>query len=289
MSPTNLQKRRSLNPDDQQPQKRPKLSTTTKPRMGLKPSKLTTTLNAPLNPHRSRTEAALNLFHANSLSSTQFTNQYFPSSSQIFTAEDGTSYTCTFRRTQDLFPEEKEACFQIIKDTSRKDYEANAEDGWDDGRKKEEMGEEGMRFVLVRKAEKIRKDTPSNSSDNRYSQSPKKQDEDSSDILGFSSFTLEIDPDTHIPQLYLYEIHLRPPVRSLGLGGHLMSLSETLARKLGLEKVMLTVFTCNTRAEALYRRLGYEVDEQSPEERVLRSGKVVRPKYLILSKTLLNY
>ncbi|KAE9977749.1 hypothetical protein BLS_001172 [Venturia inaequalis] len=269
MSPLSTLKRRSLRTNDQKPQKRSKLSMSTTSPMSPNPSKAPITLDSPPNPLKSRTRAALNLIYANSLSSTQFTQQYIPTSSQRFTAKDGHStYTCTFKRTQDVTPEEKEACFQIIRETSRRDYEANAEQGWDDERKRGEMGEEGMKFLLVKKAE------------------ANKQDENSSQILGFTSFTLEMDPDNQIPQLYVYEIHLLPSARSLGLGRHLMSLNEVIARELELEKVILTVFTCNTKAEGLYRRLGYGVDEQSPKERVLRSGKVVRPKYLILSKAL---
>lgn len=149
-----------------------------------------------------------------------------------------------------------------------------------------------MRFVLVRKAGSERNSEGKEEREDIHPTSISTQSEDpkrDDTILGFTSFTLEIDPDTHIPQLYIYEIHLLPSVRSLGLGKHLISLNETMARKLGLEKVMLTVFTCNARAERLYRRLGYGVDEQSPEERILRSGKVVRPKYLILSKELLDH
>lgn len=129
-----------------------------------------------------------------------------------------------------------------------------------------------MKFVLVRKAD--------------YSRTKKDSEKMDDTILGFTSFTLELDPDTHIPQLYIYEIHLLPSVRSCGLGKHLMSLNESIARKLGLEKVMLTVFTCNAKAEGMYRGIGYEEDEESPVERVLRSGKVVRPRYLILRKGL---
>lgn len=145
-----------------------------------------------------------------------------------------------------------------------------------------------MRFVLVRRAEKEkgREDIPSKSSIS----SPNTREELKKDdkILGFTSFTLELDPDTQIPQLYIYEIHLLPFARSCGLGTHLMSLNEMIARKLGLEKVMLTVFTCNSKAEGMYRGMGYEEDEESPVERVLRSGKVVRPRYLILRKRLLE-
>ncbi|TID23072.1 hypothetical protein E6O75_ATG02246 [Venturia nashicola] len=261
--------------------------------MNPNPSECTTTLNSPSKPLNASAKAAINLLHANSLPSSQFIKEYVPTPSRTFTAKDGVLYTCTFKRTQDLTPEEKEACFQLIKQTSKRDYEVNAEAGWDDERKRKEMGEAGMRFVLVRKAsnarmgeggeEGRRQDTPLISPSSDTEEGGKGRDDT---ILGFTSFSLEIDHDTHIPQLYLYEIHLLPPARSLGLGRHLMSLNEILARSLELEKVMLTVFTCNSKAEGMYRRLGYVMDEESPKERVLRSGKIVRPKYLIMSKAI---
>ena len=67
-----------------------------------------------------------------------------------------------------------------------------------------------------------------------------------------------------------------------------MSLFEDTGRRIGLEKGMLTVFKANTAALAFYERLGYGVDEFSPEPRELRNGTVKEPDYLILSKSFLN-
>ena len=48
---------------------------------------------------------------------------------------------------------------------------------------------------------------------------------------------------------------------------------------------MLTCFTINTRGRKFYERLGFEVDEKnSPRERKLRGGKIVKPDYVILSR-----
>ena len=52
-----------------------------------------------------------------------------------------------------------------------------------------------------------------------------------------------------------------------------------------IRKTMLTCFTCNLRGRRFYERLGFSVDEEhSPREKILRSGKVVVPEYVIMSK-----
>jgi ribosomal protein S18 acetylase RimI-like enzyme len=152
------------------------------------------------------------------------------------------------------------------------------------------MSEEDMRFILVRQThpapnsedkEETRSDTPTTTT------TPPLQNQDEEDtFVGFTSFKLELDPDNRIPQLYIYEIHLKPSTRGLGLGKHLMSLNENIAKNVKLEKSMLTVFTCNESAEGMYRGLGYVEDECCPKTRRLRGGRVLRPKYLILSKAL---
>lgn len=64
-----------------------------------------------------------------------------------------------------------------------------------------------------------------------------------------------------------------------------MSLIQHTAEKIpGVEKVMLTCFTANISARRFYEKLGYEVDEYSPQPRVMRGGKKVEADYLILSR-----
>jgi len=65
-----------------------------------------------------------------------------------------------------------------------------------------------------------------------------------------------------------------------------MSLNEGIAKNVNLERSMLTVFTCNESAEGMYRGLGYVEDDCCPKTRRLRGGRVLRPKYLVLSKGL---
>ncbi|KAL2003817.1 hypothetical protein VTN02DRAFT_2171 [Thermoascus thermophilus] len=103
-------------------------------------------------------------------------------------------------------------------------------------------------------------------------------------VLGFLSFMVTYEDGKEV--IYCYEIHLSPTLRGKGVGKHLMTLYEEIGRRVGLEKAMLTVFKANTVARRFYERLGYDVDEYSPQPRRLRNGTVKEPDYLILSKWL---
>lgn len=133
-------------------------------------------------------------------------------------------------------------------------------------------------------------------------------------IQGFSSFMLtteaEAEDECEAEVLYIYEIHLVPPLRGLGVGKTLMEVMEGVGRRCGVQKSMLTVFESNGAAIKFYEGLGYKVDGCSPKPqsqsqsgevsgerevevgRRLRSGKVrdvgreVRRGYVILSKGL---
>lgn len=61
---------------------------------------------------------------------------------------------------------------------------------------------------------------------------------------------------------------------------HVLSTATNVPR---VEKTMLTCFVHNRGARRFYERVGFEVDEASPRDRKLRSGKVVTSDYLILS------
>lgn len=52
------------------------------------------------------------------------------------------------------------------------------------------------------------------------------------------------------------------------------------------EKVMLTVFTRNTRGVRFYEKMGFEKDEYSPPPKILRNDTKVEAEYVILSKSI---
>lgn len=64
-----------------------------------------------------------------------------------------------------------------------------------------------------------------------------------------------------------------------------MSFHSTVAANLPpVTKVMLTCFLSNQRALGFYKRLGFEKDDESPQPRKLRYGKVFTPDYVLMSK-----
>ena len=60
---------------------------------------------------------------------------------------------------------------------------------------------------------------------------------------------------------------------------------ERMAESAGITKSMLTVFISNQPAVAVYKKLGYVKDAASPEDRKLKSGKVLyKATQLFMSK-----
>ncbi|KAF4549623.1 Acetyltransferase (GNAT)-like protein 1 [Elsinoe fawcettii] len=160
-----------------------------------------------------------------------------------------------------------DACLALVEETSAADYAASSM-GWHRGRKRREMRDRDMRFMILR-------------TDNGGSVDTK---EVSKTFAGFLSFMITYEDG--IPVIYIYEIHLKPSARGSGAGKRLMSIVEKIGQSVGVEKSMLTVFRSNNKAVKWYERLGYALDEYSPPEKKLRGDKVKQANYLILSKTL---
>lgn len=171
-----------------------------------------------------------------------------------------------------LAPGEHNASFNLVDKTSKPDYESSTI-GWHPRRKRKEMLEPEMKYFFVR----------------RKGQKPsiertKSGDVDTS-ILGFLSCMVTHDSSPSVPVLYIYEIHLADSLRGLGLGKHLMHVADRVAANVGLEKVMLTCFLCNSKAHRFYERQGFVKDVSSPEDRKTRN-KVVAVDYVIMSKVV---
>jgi ribosomal protein S18 acetylase RimI-like enzyme len=170
-----------------------------------------------------------------------------------------------------LAPDEYNAAFHLIEETSRADYESSTF-GWHPRRKRKEMLGPDMKYLLVRRKNMQPK----------IERTKDRGDVDTS-ILGFLSFMVDYDSSPSVPVLYIYEIHLAESLRGLGLGNHLMHVADLLAQKIGLAKVMLTCFLCNKKAYRFYADHGFLKDACSPEDRKTRN-KVVAVDYAILSK-----
>uniref|UniRef100_A0AAV1URI9 N-alpha-acetyltransferase 40 n=1 Tax=Peronospora matthiolae TaxID=2874970 RepID=A0AAV1URI9_9STRA len=82
-------------------------------------------------------------------------------------------------------------------------------------------------------------------------------------LVGFVHFRF-LDDDGALV-LYLYEVQLAAKVQRQGLGKFLMTLLLLVAKKHGMELLVLTVFKRNTGAMRFYtERMGFEIDETSP-------------------------
>lgn len=149
-------------------------------------------------------------------------------------------------------------CFDLVQRLTRDDY-ANSEMKWSATKKRQEMRLPDLKYFVLT--------TP-----------------DRTSVVGFISYMVTYEDGHGV--LYVYEIHLEPKYQGNGLGHQLMGIAELTARNVGLEKVMLTVFRCNARAIRFYERLGYSVDEYSPQPIVLRNGTTKERCYVILSKTM---
>lgn len=172
-----------------------------------------------------------------------------------------------------LTPGEYNASYGLIEESSRSDYESS-NFGWHPRRKRKEMLEPEMKYLLVRRK----------STEPTIERRKDCGDMDTS-ILGFMSFMVDHDSSPSVPVLYIYEIHLAAALRGLGLGNHLMQVADNIARRVGLDKVMLTCFLCNQKALRFYTDHGFVKDACSPEDRKTRN-KVVPVDYVIMSKDM---
>lgn len=169
----------------------------------------------------------------------------------------GCAYSlCLCQPRKTMTGAELDACFSLVRATSQRDYEGSSR-GWDPPAKREEMRHPDLRYILVKDEHSV--------------------------VRGFTSLMPTIEEGQ--PVVYCYEIHLEPELRGTGLAKLLMDLLETVAYNIDVvDKVMLTVFTCNKRAVEFYQKCDFVRDEISPQPRTLRGGKVKVPEYEILSK-----
>ncbi|WPG97245.1 putative N-acetyltransferase [Acrodontium crateriforme] len=236
---------------------------------------------------------------ANNLSTLAFKNAFIPSENLVYrttkrakqastTAAPPQVFNIIFHEASELTKNQMYQCFNLIESTSRSDYESCATFGWHPRRKRREMSEDEMRYLLV--YSNSSSPNPPKGCDNADNQTAHDEDNDQAKIqdgnlVAFLSFMLTHDSTPCVPVLYIYEIHTWPLTRGIGLGQHLMHLAETIARNVGVQKVMLTCFMRNTKAMGFYESMGFSKDVCSPEERVTR-GRTVEVEYVIMSKEI---
>ena len=143
-------------------------------------------------------------------------------------------------------------CFGLLKENMEEMYKASSW-GWNESQKRSELKEPATRYLLIH---------------------------DDSNLVAFLSFQIEVEFE--VPIFYLYEIQVSESHRGKGLGQSLLTVFKGLAQTLQIQKLMMTVFTSNTRAIDLYTRLGFTTDPSSPSTRRLRTS-LHSPDYKILS------
>jgi len=249
----------------------------------------------PYSKSRQATQRATALVNAaNALPLPRFTAAYIPaalrtharsaSSANTNTTDSTPPLSLALHSTATLSPADLDALVALVEETSGADYAASGA-GWHRARKAAEMAVPAMRFLLVH-ADRTPPSSDTGGSSSAGGGGGMVEDGAAAaadTAAGFLSFTLSVEAGEAV--LYVYELHLRAWARGCGAGAWLLGVAEGVGRRVGVAKAMLTVFATNARAEALYRRRGYEEDWISPAVPRTRSG-AGRPEYFILSKRL---
>ncbi|KAK4939135.1 N alpha-acetyl-transferase [Elasticomyces elasticus] len=190
----------------------------------------------------------------NALPASRFYEKYYPAICTLDLLHDYKSLVTLQGSAADVSSVTIEQCLKLIEQTSADDYK-HSEIKWSIPKKRIEMKLPDMKYLILTEDGKV---------------------------IGFVSFMITYEDGYEV--LYIYEIHFTPEWQGKGLGKKLINVVENIGRKVGVTKVMLTVFKANQRAVDWYINLGYAEDEFSPGPRTLRNGTVKEPSYIILSK-----
>ncbi|EMG48277.1 hypothetical protein G210_1162 [Candida maltosa Xu316] len=118
--------------------------------------------------------------------------------------------------------------------------------------------------------------------------------DDNDELVGYLSFKICIDDDD-IFVVYLFEIHLTENFQGKKIGQQLIDQFHEFAKLLhnsshnlykNVTATALTVFSENERALNWYKKLNYELTGGSPVDRKLRNGKIVKPEYYLMRRSL---
>ncbi|KAK6508496.1 hypothetical protein TWF506_010584 [Arthrobotrys conoides] len=169
------------------------------------------------------------------------------------------SYNIELFKSSTLPSEVFDNCFDLLEANMSAAYKATSK-GWNPRKKKEEMKHPAMRYLVLTVVDAG--DKPS--------------------FVGFLEFMITEEEGSEV--IYTYELDVLPEYQKLGLGKKLLDVAEEFGRRVGVEKAMLTVFDSNKGARRFYEREGYDLDEISPEPKVLRNGTIKPSTYHILSK-----
>ncbi|KAF3909578.1 hypothetical protein AA313_de0205641 [Arthrobotrys entomopaga] len=171
--------------------------------------------------------------------------------------------------TSSSLPEEVfNDCFDVLEANMSPAYKATSI-GWHPRKKKEEMKHPAMRYLVL----------TADDDDDNGGEPPSSG---TGTFVGFLEFMITEEEGAEV--IYTYELDIVASYQKLGLGKRLLDVAEAFGEKVGVEKTMLTVFDSNKGARRFYEREGYDLDEISPEPKILRNGLVKPSTYHILSK-----
>ncbi|KAK6512406.1 hypothetical protein TWF481_001292 [Arthrobotrys musiformis] len=219
-------------------------------------------------PHKDPTDSSTNLIvQTNSLSLDDLKSRFLDSSLLTFaTKTSGTmqSYNIELFKSSSLPSEVFDNCFDLLEANMSAAYKATSR-GWNPRKKKEEMKHPAMRYLVLT--------TIPGGNDKTVG---------GAGFVGFLEFMITEEEGSDV--IYTYELDILPAYQKLGLGKRLLDVAEEFGRRVGVEKAMLTVFDSNKGARRFYEREGYDLDEISPDPKVLRNGTIKPSTYHILSK-----
>lgn len=142
--------------------------------------------------------------------------------------------------------------FELLRENMKIFYEISGW-GWNETEKQKELFHPHSRFLLLTSPSPA----AANSDERRL---------DREEVVGFAMFRFEWD-DEDEPEhavLYLYEVQVKQSLQRAGLGLFLMQRLREIKDKLQLWKILLTCFKTNLGALSFYRKLGFDVDVNSP-------------------------
>jgi ribosomal protein S18 acetylase RimI-like enzyme len=139
--------------------------------------------------------------------------------------------------------------------------------GWKPAQKRKEMEHEDARYLIAydtMPSSSVQLENQTNNNNNNSNNNTNNNTTSSNATTPVAFVHVRFEEEHGQPICYLYEIQIASSHQSKGLGKYLMQLVELITRKGGLTRIMLTVFHENTAAVALYNKLGYVKDGDSP-------------------------
>lgn len=155
------------------------------------------------------------------------------------------SYRVEFRNVTQLTELEKFEMFALCEQNMRAFYETTW--GWNAAEKHREIFSHNAKFLLILDVdcEEVRQQVKS--------------------WVMFKFDWDDLDEPEH-PVCFVYELQVRESERSQSIGTQVMTMILEISQRNRMWKTMLTCFKINTRALDFYRRIGFDVDVNSPSK-----------------------